>query len=327
MDNKLSSLVVGGILVSLALVDCAITIARRVAVGVEKVTFYKSNVLLVNEILKLVFSSLQVCSKKRSISLRGHLRRIVLGSVQMVPVCTLYLIANLISYPALSRIPANVFASISQLKVLTTAFFTVTLLKSHLSIRRWRTLSLLMLGVIIVMLSANPSGNNEIGNWRTETDRRYFFGVFLCFFQTCLTGLGCVVLEILLKNDGKILPEADADIWDRNVQLALWSILIYFPLALHETEGDILRGWSPLVFSISGLHALGGILVALSILHASSIAKTVAVSAGLVLTSLIGGFFGDLHPSGITCAGGAIVALTIFGYRDDIELERCVREI
>ena len=73
---------------------------------------------------------------------------------------------------------------------------------------------------------------------------------------------------------------------------------------------------------ISCLHAAGGILVALSILHASSIAKTIAVCAGLVITSLVGGLIGDNHPSLVSVTGGAVVVITIFGYRDDVDLER-----
>jgi len=306
------------ILVCLAVVDCVITIARRVAVGLQSATFHQSNVLLLNEIIKLVFCCVQVfLSMRKGESARTRIRQLLSGSIYMIPVCVLYLIANIVSYPSLQRVPANVFAALSQLKVLTTAFFTVTLLKAKVSLRRWRTMLTLMLGVVVVMLGKSPQDIAE-----PIYSGRYYFGAFLGFLQTCLTGLACVILELLLKSREVGADAPKFDIWERNVQLAIWSIIIYIPLAFKENDGRLLLNWTRAELLISFLHALGGILVALSILHASSIAKTIAVSAGLVATSLLGGLFGDLPPSPVAIIGGAIVTVSILVYRDDIELER-----
>ena len=252
--------------------------------------------------------------------LKAHLRRVLLDSLHMVPICALYLVANLISYPALERVPVNVFASVSQLKVLTTAFFTVLILKKQVSLRRWRTLTTLMLGVIVVTLTTAPDDHTD-----PTINARYYFGAFLSFFQTCLTGFACVALELLLKNQQEtdvLRTDSSLDIWDRNLQLALWSIAIYLPFSVIEGDGKLLLAPTYLEILISCLHAAGGILVALSILHASSIAKTIAVCAGLVITSLVGGLIGDNHPSLVSVTGGAVVVITIFGYRDDVDLER-----
>ena len=309
------------LLSSLALVDCFITIARRVAVRTVSIKFHPNHVLLLNEVLKLSFAAIQVASRKRkSTALRAHLRRVLLDSVHMVPICALYLVANLISYPALERVPVSVFASVSQLKVLTTALFTVLLLKNPVSLRRWRTLTTLMLGVIVVTLTTAPDDEKH-----PATNARYYFGAFLSFFQTCLTGFACVALELLLKNQQEtdfLRTDSSLDIWDRNLQLALWSIVIYLPLAIIEGDGKLLLTPTHAEILISCLHAVGGILVALSILHASSIAKTIAVCAGLVMTSLVGGLVGDAPPSLVAMTGGAVVVITIFGYRDDMDLER-----
>ena len=311
------------LLSSLAVVDCLITVARRVAVRTESFKFHPNHVLLLNEVLKLLFAAVQVVSRKRKSSfLRAHLRRVLFDSVHMIPICALYLVANLISYPALERVPVSVFASVSQLKVLTTAFFTVLLLKKPVSLRRWRTLTTLMLGVIVVTLTTAPDDDKH-----SATNARYYLGAFLSFIQTCLTGFACVALELLLKNlknqqeKDFLQTDTSLDIWDRNLQLALWSIAIYVPLSVIEGDGKLLLAPTHIEILISCLHAVGGILVALSILHASSIAKTIAVCAGLVMTSLVGGLVGDTPPSLVAMTGGAIVIITIFGYRDDVDLE------
>ena len=77
---------------------------------------------------------------------RQHLKRVVLSSRPMAVPAVVYLIVNLVSYPALERINASVFTAISQLKVLATAFFAVLMLKTPISGRKWRTLSMMVLG-------------------------------------------------------------------------------------------------------------------------------------------------------------------------------------
>jgi len=326
MASRTRFIHVNVILVSLALVDCAITIARRVALAIDGVVIHRSAVLLVNEVLKLTFSFVCVASKKNpERSPRAYFASFMYGSFQLFPICLLYLLANLISYTALRRIPASVFAAISQLKVLTTAFFAVVILGSKISLRRWRTLAALTLAVMIVTLSNQPqrAENLELPTGRSaQSDQiEYFWGVAFAFMQTCFTGLACIILEFRLKQVDSS-NNTMHDIWDRNLQLSACSIMIYFPLALMETSWSIMRDWSLAASLISVLHAVGGILVALSIMHASSISKTVAVCAGLTLTSLLGGTFGDSPPNTNALLACAIVAVMIFGYRDDIELER-----
>lgn len=323
------------ILSSLALVDCAITITRRIALSADGFVIHKSAVLLFNEVLKFTFSLLQVVRtsmKKQEFSLQKYTTYFLRGACQLAPICLLYLLANLVSYAALQRVPASVFAAISQLKVLTTAFFTVAFLRNNISMRRWRTLAVMTLAVMIVTLCSKPldqhimkelNGSHTIEILSNSTS--YFCGAALAFLQTVFTGFACVFLELRLKqialSSGAHGSSIVQDIWDRNLQLSACSILIYFPLALLETSGNITRDWSPMATLISVLHAVGGILVALSIVHASSISKTVAVCAGLTLTSLLGGTYGDSHPNSLCLLACAIVALAILGYRDDVDLE------
>jgi hypothetical protein len=69
------------------------------------------------------------------------------------------------------------------------------------------------------------------------------------------------------------------------------------------------------------LHASGGILVALAVLYSNSITKTVAVCGALVLTTILGNVFFDAPLNGPILLGCLIVILSIFGYRDDCNIE------
>ena len=319
------------ILFSLALVDCAITIARRVALARDSVVIHSSAVLLVNEFLKLSFCLVQVARSSRNRpgqTLRKYFTNFLRGALQLFPVCLLYLLANLISYAALRRITASVFAAISQLKVLTTAFFAVVILGNKISWRRWRTLTVLTLAVMIITLSSQPKRDDtfrQTGFDDALSPNDYIWGAALAFLQTVFTGLACIILEMRLKdlesNPDEQCGDALRDIWDRNLQLSFCSILIYAPLVLVQTDGKTTQNWSTVASLISVLHALGGILVALSIVYTSSVAKTIAVCAGLTLTSLLGGTFGDSPPTVDGSLACVIVVLMIIGYRDDITLE------
>ena len=106
----------------------------------------------------------------------------------------------------------------------------------------------------------------------------------------------------------------------------MYSIAIYLPMALLDVGGlNILEGWTPLVWGIACLHASGGVLVALSVLYSSSVTKTVAVCASLVLTTVMGNRLFDAPLNGAIGLGCAVVVISVFGYRDDCEVEEELR--
>ena len=88
-----------------------------------------------------------------------------------------------------------------------------------------------------------------------------------------------------------------------------------------------LRGWTPLVWAIAMLHASGGVLVALSVLYSSSVTKTVAVCASLVLTTVLGNAFFGAPLDGPIALGCGVVILSVFAYRDDCEVEETLARL
>lgn len=337
----------------LAVENTASMLARRYAVGVLKLQFSKNAVLFVNELMKLAFSvamewrrvnreggrdGVSPVSPRRLFrpkgGLRGHLKRVARHSPRMAVPAIVYLIVNLISYPALARINASVFTAISQLKVLATAFFAVIMLRTPVSVRKWRTLTVMVMGVVLVSWESAPTNNVKSidGNVATSSSvsPEYAFGVLCAGVQTMLSGFGSIYFELMLKQKGVVESNQSPDsyqfsVWDRNIQLALYSCVIYFPMAWVETGGlGILSGWTPLVWGIACLHASGGILVALSVFYTSSVTKTVAVCASLVLTTFLGHEFSDAPLNGAIVIGCAVVILSVFGYRDDCAVDEAL---
>ncbi|KAI0293062.1 nucleotide-sugar transporter-domain-containing protein [Russula brevipes] len=131
----------------------------------------------------------------------------------------LYVIQNNLQFVAASNLEAATFQVSYQMKILTTAAFSVVLLRRKLSPLKWLALFFLALGVGIVQIQCsvakNPSGDIPSGDVHTMVP----FKGFLAVAAACFTsGLAGVYFEMVLKN-------STADLWVRNVQLSLFSLL------------------------------------------------------------------------------------------------------
>ncbi|CAG8956624.1 hypothetical protein HYFRA_00011935 [Hymenoscyphus fraxineus] len=87
---------------------------------------------------------------------------------------TLYTFQNSLQYVAVSNLDAVHFQVLYQLKILTTALFSVTMLGRALSSKKWIALVLLTLGVAVVQL---PSGSHEssVYNPVKDSQSRFYF--------------------------------------------------------------------------------------------------------------------------------------------------------
>ena len=72
--------------------------------------------------------------------------------------------------------------------------------------------------------------------------------------------------------------------WERNVQLAAYSLLIYLPAAVGAAGVNILQGWSTLTWVTASLGALGGVLIGLTLSYCDSVVKNLALSCAIILT-------------------------------------------
>eukprot|EP00656_Telonema_subtile_P026399 TRINITY_DN28371_c0_g1_i2.p1 TRINITY_DN28371_c0_g1~~TRINITY_DN28371_c0_g1_i2.p1 ORF type:complete len:346 (-),score=65.91 TRINITY_DN28371_c0_g1_i2:191-1228(-) len=320
--------------VMLALLCCenaASMLARRYAVGVLRISFSKNTVLCVNELMKLVFSlymtlyhppetAVEEETPKAPTSGFSHIKLVLSRGGKMAVPAAVYLVVNLISYPALARIDASTFTAISQLKILSTALMSVVFLNTSVSLRKWRTLLSMVCGVVIVSVGSAPASAAH----EDVAFADYCFGIFCAAAQTVLSGFAAVYFEKVLKSQQQ---GENFNVWDRNIQLAVISISIYLPMGIYETQMNLFAGFAPIVWFICFLHAAGGILVALSVLYSDSIAKTVAVCGGLVLTTVIGHQLFDAPLDLNIMSGCMLTVLAIVGYKDDCEVDKAIERL
>ncbi len=199
----------------------------------------------------------------------------------------LYVIQNNLQFVAVSNLEAATFQVSYQMKILTTAAFSVLLLRKKLSPNKWLALLFLAIGVGIVQIqTGSSSGHTSSSNGH---DMNAFKG-FMAVVMACFTsGLAGVYFEMVLKN-------SQADLWVRNVQLSLFSLLpALVPIVCSNvTSSGPAPGWLHQLFANFGVWAwatvliqvLGGLLTALVIKYADNILKGFATSLSIVISFL-----------------------------------------
>lgn len=144
--------------------------------------YFTSTAVFLNEVLKLSVS-LTICLYDISRTLPPSTPATVLfeqlymsvfsgdGWKLAIP-ATLYTLQNSLQYVAVSNLDAVHFQILYQLKILTTALFSVTMLGRVLSSKKWIALVLLTVGVTIVQLPANDPSAYAQGQ---DSHNRFYF--------------------------------------------------------------------------------------------------------------------------------------------------------
>jgi drug/metabolite transporter (DMT)-like permease len=128
----------------------------------------------------------------------------------MVP-SILYIIQNSLQYFSMQCLSAPVFQVLYQMKIITTAMFSVLILSKHLTSIQWISILALTLGVALVQLSQ--------GNSNSSTDSNSLAGLVSVILGCLTSGFAGVYFEMVLKS-------SSASIWLRNIQLSVIGVII-----------------------------------------------------------------------------------------------------
>lgn len=253
---------------------------------------------------------------------------------------------------------AATFQVTYQLKILTTAFFSVVILKKNLSKIKWIALAILTLGIGLVVLPKGAStafiayitGNTIVSE--TEESSSSKIGNqsnlqgFVAVLTACmLSGLAGVYFEKILKSPTAPSPKpvstedpADADdktlmiqeddleedannqVWIRNIQMSFFSVLLglVFVVALQDgatiAEKGFFVNYTPLTWTVIGIQAFGGLIVALVVKYADNILKGFATSISIILSSVISVWLFNFSVSVPFLLGAALVIYATYLY-------------
>ncbi|CAK5075195.1 unnamed protein product [Meloidogyne enterolobii] len=222
----------------------------------------------------------------------------------------LYVIQNNLLFLSLSKLDAATYQVTYQLKILTTAFFSVTMLNKKLNILKWIALLLLTGGVALVQLPKNSLKPNIVYD-HNSSDR--LIGLFAILAACFSSGFAGVYLERILKT-------ASVQLWTQNLLLSFFSIFGAFAMTwIYDWEQvklwGFFHGYNTTIWIVVALQAYGGLVIALVVKYADNILKGFAVSLSILLSSFISwGLLNDFEPSFTFVLGASIVILSTFLY-------------
>ncbi|CAJ0570111.1 unnamed protein product, partial [Mesorhabditis spiculigera] len=222
----------------------------------------------------------------------------------------LYVVQNNLLFFALSKLDAATYQVSYQLKLLTTAVFSVTMLSKKLNPLKWVALLLLTAGVALVQMPSGDSAKKTVDD-AGSSDK--FIGLLAVLAACFSSGFAGVYFE-------KILKTTNVTLWMRNLQLAFFSIFGgFFMCWLYDSEAistnGFFQGYNNIIWVVVGLQAYGGLVIALVVKYADNILKGFAVSLSIIISSFISWvFLGDFEPSLAFVVGATIVILSTFLY-------------
>jgi UDP-sugar transporter A1/2/3 len=220
----------------------------------------------------------------------------------------LYVIQNNLLYLALTNLDAATYQILYQLKILTTATFSATLLGRRFSASKWIALVVLTVGVAIVQLSGSSDHHTA-----EDEDKNRLVGLVAVLCAACTSGFAGVYFEKILKNG------SDVTLWIRNIQMGLPSVIIalltVYVEDYHEvsTKGFFV-GYNSIVLLVITIQAVGGLIVAVVVKYADNVLKTFAASFSIVLSCIISAIIFDFRPNLLFIIGATLVILSTVLY-------------
>ncbi|KAL7716830.1 UDP-N-acetylglucosamine transporter [Entamoeba marina] len=289
------------------------SILGRYSRGVLKETYSIPSTIVFNEILKfcICLFMLKVVEKRQN--LFQHIIHLIKTSLISSVPGLIYFIQNMLLYIILQNTQAAVYTVIIQLKIFTTAVFSILFLGRKLSFTQWRALILLVCGVILVEISANRnSGKND------ETENN-LLGILLSLLMTVCSGFSGVYMEKILKN--KTAGAEPLNIWERNVQLSVYGtsfalISTFLFDGQKVLTNGFFGGWSYITILLIIIQGVGGIIVALVMTYADNIVKGFSIGSAIVLTTICSIFIFGAQVDMTFAIGASFVIISIANYND-----------
>uniref|UniRef100_A0A0N5A2S6 UDP-galactose translocator n=1 Tax=Parastrongyloides trichosuri TaxID=131310 RepID=A0A0N5A2S6_PARTI len=246
-----------------------------------------------------------------------------------------YAIQNLLYYYAISYLDATLLLILQQIKILTTAFFSVILLKKKLSSIQWLSMIVLIFGIILVQIKVSSIKsslifqnstliNSNNSNNILETTTHYYplpnyfnippqlIGLIMVLIGTTVAGFVGTFLEKMFKSNV-------TSIWARNFQLSVFSIPIHLITAYVSEYNKISSyglfvGFDHFVILMAFIFGVHGMVVAMLLKHASSILKCFASGFVITLTAIVSIFLFDKWPSYLMIIGTLVILVAVYMY-------------
>lgn len=268
--------------------------------------YLTSTAVLMNEVMKLAIASVIAFrdtsrnlpnASYTSVTRTLYNQAFSSDSWKLAIPAALYTFQNSLQYIAVSNLDAATFQVTYQLKILTTAIFSVTMLRRRLSAKQWLSLVILMVGVAIVTVFssktvASPSSSKHVARDLKSSQSgtpehppmNSAIGLMAVITACATSGLAGVYFEKVLKDSAKVT------LWVRNVQMSFYSLFPALFIGCIFKDGQEIQrigffaGYNNMVWAAITCQAVGGLLVAVVVNYADNIAKNFATSISIILS-------------------------------------------
>ncbi|KAJ8614032.1 hypothetical protein CTAYLR_009608 [Chrysophaeum taylorii] len=275
-EAQSASIVVKGLVLSSLVVQSAgvSLLARRMC---ETVSYSGAAVSFVQELAKFPIAFLVLILAGRARTIPSVVRRAYFRPLELLQLCVpafCFAAQNVLFFVAHERISATTYLVLSQTKALFTAVFAVLLLPNkRLTKRQWLAQPVLAAGCAMVLAP------QATGSAAHASVARFFVGVNAVLTSAILSGFANVYFERLVKSD-------DAAFWPRQLQLAtVTGCITTFALPRDAPLLDLLSVFTPGIWLIVALKALGGLLIGATLKYTSAISKNFATAVAIALTA------------------------------------------
>jgi UDP-sugar transporter A1/2/3 len=274
--------------------------------------YISSTAVVLSELLKFILSLMMLTKnmkRKPDFSLKSLFLEVAGPDsdwIKMAVPATLYVVQNNLQYVGATELDAATFQITSQMKIITTALFSVWMLQKNLNLAQWISVFLLSIGIALVQLS-----NTDKIEERSSFTKLY--GVTAVTVACVISGLAGVYFE-------KVLKGTQCSIWTRNVQLSFLSLIPAFFIGVLIKDGDAVSvngffyGYNEWTVYAIVCQAAGGLLVAVVIKYADNILKGFAASISIVLSCAASVFLFNFRLTPIFLLGSSIVLISTLLY-------------
>uniref|UniRef100_A0A3B5LJB6 Solute carrier family 35 member A3b n=1 Tax=Xiphophorus couchianus TaxID=32473 RepID=A0A3B5LJB6_9TELE len=257
--------------------------------------YLASSAVVAAEVLKIftctfiVFMENKYSLRAMNLLLKEEIVKKPVETMKLAVPAGIYTLQNNLLYVALSNLDAATYQVTYQLKILTTALFSVSMLGKRLGLYQWLSLLSLMAGVTLVQWPTDSTGEQKV-----LTAGSQVVGVAAVLTACMSSGFAGVYFE-------KILKETKQSVWVRNIQLGTILNLTSWLLIEKKFLFSTMNRSENMKTSLSNfaLQAMGGLVVAVVIKYADNILKGFATSVSIIVSTLISYFvLNDFHPTG-----------------------------
>lgn len=312
-------------LITLTVQNAALNLTMRAA-RTQKDLFLSSTAVIVSEIIKILTCLVVVWLQEGSWTSMVRTIKIQIidrprDTLKVSIPSIVYYIQNNLIYLAATHLDAATAQVTYQLKILTTAIFSVLMLGKTLHHHQWVSLFLLFVGVALVQVaemgksSTHHDGQSSTSHNSSQTrEQSPFLGFMAILSACCLSGFAGVYFEKILKGTSEV------SLWVRNLQLAFFAIPFGFLQVFVTSDYDSVStkgfffGYTFLTWVVVLLQAQGGLLVAVVVKYADNILKGFSTSLSIILSCVASVYLFSFHVTGQFVLGAGLVIASIFLY-------------